>query len=265
MLRLLLLSLLGALLLLLVGDQVRRHYIVDVSGASASEVPLRRRPATPRPPATGTAVPSPAAAGVNGTATVERLARLAIRKRISEDAPATYIDSLLLTTDSVVRRWTERVAAPLRVAIVEGGTPDYQPHLVGYVYEAMHRWEALGLGLRFDVVPDTTDADIVVRWIDRFDIDRTGQADLAWDRLGRIRRASIQLALRDSAGTALSDEALLAVAVHEIGHAIGLPHSADPEDVMYPATRTGVLSPRDRRTAALLYQLPAGPISDRAD
>jgi predicted Zn-dependent protease len=47
-----------------------------------------------------------------------------------------------------------------------------------------------------------------------------------------------------------------------VGHALGLPHSPDSSDVMFPATQAGALSDRDRRTAQVLYQLPTGPVRD---
>jgi matrixin len=203
--------------------------------------------------------PAPSA---SSTPTIERLARLAARQQLSREASATYLDSLIISTDSVVRRWPDRSGVPLRVAIVEGGPAGYQPKMAELARQALERWESAGIGVRFATVSDSSQADIVVRWIDHFDFDRAGQTDLTWDQLGRVRKASILLAMRTNTGLQLPDQALLTVAVHETGHALGLPHSPNTNDVMFPATQTGVLSERDRRTAQVLYQLPTGPVRD---
>ena len=187
---------------------------------------------------------------------------MATRERLSRESEGTYLDSLIVSTDSVVRRWPDRWGKPIKLHIVEGGAPGYLPKMAGFARDAFDRWEQTGVGLRFQVVPDSADADVMIRWIDRFDFDRAGQTDLTWDQSGRVRRASISLALRTHTGTVLPDPALLSVAVHEAGHALGLPHSADTGDVMFPATRTGALSPRDRRTIEVLYRLPPGPVRD---
>ena len=200
---------------------------------------------------------------VTNTPTIDRLARLAARQHLSREGGRTYLDSLIGSTDSLVRRWPDRGGAPLKVCLIEGGAADYRPRMAGFVQDALDRWENTGMGVRFTAISDSTDADIVVRWIDHFDFDRAGQTDLTWDQAGRVRKAAISLALRTNSGFAMPDAALLSVAVHETGHALGLPHSPDSNDVMFSAARTGTLSERDQRTAQVLYQLPPGPLRDQ--
>jgi hypothetical protein len=232
------------------GPSDTRSATVDITESVGEGAPAEPS-ASPKPPA-------------SGTPTLDRLARLAARQQLSRAAASTYLDSLIISTDSVVRRWPDRNGQPLRVAIVEGGPASYEPRMAGFLMKALERWEEAGAGIRFVTVGDTGSAEILVRWIDHFDFDRAGQTDLTWDQAGRVRKAAILLAIRTNTGVVLPDAALLTVAVHEAGHALGLPHSPDTNDVMFPATQTGVLSERDRRTAQILYQLPTGPVRDSA-
>ena len=121
-------------------------------------------------------------------------------------------------------------------------------------------------------VADTSAADIVMRWIEKFDVEtapgsgdgagRTGLTEVQSNSQGEIGHASVTLAVADPRGRRLGPLEVRAVAMHEIGHALGLPHSADPGDIMYPTVRRAMLSDRDRATVTLLYALPPGPLRE---
>lgn len=188
-------------------------------------------------------------------------ARFAARALLARDAGQTYLDSMLSSTDSLVRRWPDRGGRPLRVAILEGGSPDYGARMADHIREAASRWQAADVGLWFSFTGDSADADIVVRWRETFGLgNRAGETDLRWSNGGPVVHAYVSLATRNGGDSLFTEEALLGAAVHELGHAFGLPHSPDSADVMYPVTRVTVPSMRDRATARLLYSLPPGSL-----
>jgi predicted Zn-dependent protease len=61
-------------------------------------------------------------------------------------------------------------------------------------------------------------------------------------------------------GEPLDSSAVRAIALHEIGHLLGLDHTSDSANIMTPKVRVKELSDADRATARLLYTVPPGKV-----
>jgi predicted Zn-dependent protease len=58
----------------------------------------------------------------------------------------------------------------------------------------------------------------------------------------------------------LDEDAMRAMALHEIGHLLGLDHTYDVRSIMAPKVRVRALSSADKATVRLLYTLPPGAV-----
>ena len=176
------------------------------------------------------------------------------------DADGTYIQKLLADRDSTIERWPNHVTLPLRVWI------DSSQKLTGIqaaypaaVRGAFEEWSLTGIPMRITYVAREDDADVRVRWTDHLD-RKTGSTTWRTDRGGLLTGSDITLATHISDGHSLDTRGMRAIALHEVGHALGLSHSDDPHDIMAPLVRVDSLSSSDRGTIRLLYSLPAGHI-----
>lgn len=184
-----------------------------------------------------------------------------VRRRLQDSEAGTYIGDILLERDSALARWPDRDGAPLKVWIQPvASVPDFTPSYVRRVRDAFREWDAVRLPVRFTFVNDSTDADVHVNWIDHFDEPISGRTRWARDDDWEITDANILLAVHHHQGEQLDDDAMCAMALHEIGHLLGLDHTADSTSIMAPRVRVRELSDADRATVRLLYALPAGPL-----
>src|SRR5579884_3321573 len=146
------------------------------------------------------------------------------------------------------------------VPLAASAVANFQPAFLDAVRSAFQRWQEAGVPVRFDTDADSADAEVHVQWRIQFEGPRAGQTDLAWDQDGRLLGGTVTLATFDAKGRPFGPEEVRVMALHEVGHVIGLDHSPDSSDIMFPMPRVRDLSARDIATARLLYDLAPGSL-----
>jgi hypothetical protein len=249
-----------------VGIQVRgTHYIAQTGSAA-----ILGAPAAPAKLARGSKAARRAAAEAAAKAAAETPLPLVVEASRGRDATrrivrlnetGTYIGEILVGHDSALARWPERETEPLKIWVAPtSDLTDWRPVFVEKVRDAFEQWERTGIPVRFAFVPDSARADVHVTWLDHFAEPISGKTLWARDDRWWIVDGDISIAVHHNGGQALDASAVRAIALHEVGHLLGLNHTADTTSIMTPKIRVRDLSAADRATVRLLYMVPAGSL-----
>jgi hypothetical protein len=110
----------------------------------------------------------------------------------------------------------------------------YYKGWLGGLEKAAQNHTALYLPTKITILEDSNKGNINIELTDDIDTDgNSGTTNSVVDQ-DHILSASIKIFLVKD----LKDDRLATIVRHEFGHALGLPHSTDPEDLMAPVTKT---------------------------
>ena len=174
-----------------------------------------------------------------------------------------YVDQLLEAQQGRVVRWDRDPEAPIRVWVPPARGDARTLAFPAVLDTAMRAWNDVGLPAVFERAADSVGADVLVRWVrTERDAETAGRTNLRIDgRTDHIRSATLAIVTHASSGYPYAPAAVMAVALHELGHVLGLAHAGKYDCVMFPIPQRSTFCAADVESARRWYAMPAGVVA----
>jgi hypothetical protein len=127
---------------------------------------------------------------------------------------------------------------PLNIYVKESSSRYYKSVYKDYVKYAMDVWRKADDRIQYKFTNSLNDADIALIFVenlgDEYEEDYLGLTEYETNIEKQIEFSKIQISLIKNGNEKISAGELKATIVHEFGHALGLGHSENKKDLMYP-------------------------------
>lgn len=181
---------------------------------------------------------------------------------------AGYLCLDVQRSDSMrILRWPDQTSTlTVYIPVPDNEAPPEAQRMQRAAVRGVLAWTGRPFPIRVVERPSqAAEADIKLSWAHGLPDRRLGQVRFSLRIQGERTEFSVQdftLVTRHPVERQrlLREREVELAAAHEMGHALGLPHSDQQRDVMYPENTASHLSARDYRTLEAVYRIPVGTL-----